>query len=116
MHCEAKPLSHGWATRAGSVTNPRAWAYSNQPTLNCGLSESALGTTGVILSGISTLNTPPKNRHAASQPAMIASSVWENVNHTNMCREYTAVKISACTTRRRPESVSKIIPIRAKSI
>ena len=55
-----------------------------------------------MLSGIRTLKTPPKNRHAASQPSMSASSVWENVNHTNMCREYTAVKINACTTRRRP--------------
>jgi hypothetical protein len=36
--------------------------------------------------------------------------------HTNMCREDTAVKISACTTRRRPESASEIIPIRPKSI
>ena len=52
------------------------------------------------------MKTPPKNRHAASQPSMTASNVWENVNHTNMCREYTAVKINACTTRRRPVSES----------
>jgi hypothetical protein len=32
---------------------------------------------------------------AAAQPSMSASNVWENVNHTNMCREYTAVKINA---------------------
>ena len=61
-------------------------------------------------------NTPPKNRHAASQPATIASSVGPNVNHTNMCREYTAVKINACTTRRRPVSGSWIKPILAKSM
>jgi len=40
-----------------------------------------------MLSGINTLNTPSKNRQAASQPTMIASSVWLNVSHTNMCRE-----------------------------
>ena len=62
------------------------------------------------------MKTPPKNRHAASQPATIASSVVANVNHTNMCREYTAVKINACTTRRRPVSGSGIKPILAKSI
>ena len=28
--------------------------------------------------------------------------VWEKLSHTNMCREYTAVKISAWTFRRRP--------------
>ena len=33
-----------------------------------------------------------------------------------MCREYTAVKINACTSRRRPVSGSGIKPIRAKSI
>ncbi|MDT5347136.1 MAG: hypothetical protein QOH91_423, partial [Mycobacterium sp.] len=35
---------------------------------NCGLTVSALATIGFMLSGISTLNTPPKNRHAASHP------------------------------------------------
>jgi hypothetical protein len=69
-----------------------------------------------MLSGIRTLNTPPKNPQAASQPSMTAVNVWENVNHTNMCREYTAVKINACTTRRRPVTLSNSMPIRAKSI
>jgi hypothetical protein len=32
---------------------------------------------GDMLSGITTLNTPPKNRHAASQPSITAASVWE---------------------------------------
>ena len=64
---------------------------------------------------MSTRNTPPKNRHAASQPATIASNVVANVSHTNICREYTAVKINACTTRRRPACESKINPIRAES-
>ena len=66
----------------------------------------AWATIGFMLSGTRTLNTPPKNRHAASQPATTASNVVANVNHTNMCREYTAVKINACTTRRRPVSES----------
>jgi hypothetical protein len=65
---------------------------------------------------MSTRNTPPKNSHAASQLATIASSVVVNVSHTNMCREYTVVKINACATRRRPVCESKIIPSRAKSI
>ncbi|MDV6286761.1 hypothetical protein [Rhodococcus jostii] len=53
-----------------------------------------------------TLKTPPKKVHAASQPAITAARVCEYVNHTNMCREYTAVKINACTLRRRPVSGS----------
>jgi hypothetical protein len=47
---------------------------------------------------------------------MSASNVWENVNHANMCRENTAVKINACTTRDRPVTESVSMPIRAKSI
>jgi hypothetical protein len=35
-----------------------------------------------------------------------APRVCEYVNHTNMCREYTAVKINAWTLRRRPVSGS----------
>jgi hypothetical protein len=52
-----------------------------------------------MLSGISTRKTPPKKPHAASQPAIIASSICENDSHTNMCREYTAVKINAVSCR-----------------
>ena len=62
-----------------------------------------------------TLNTPPKNPHAASHPAITAASVCENVNHTNMCREYTAVRISAWTLRRRPDSASSRYPMNPKS-
>ncbi|WP_261876615.1 hypothetical protein [Mycobacterium marinum] len=69
-----------------------------------------------MLSGINTLNTPPKIPQAASQPARIASRVWLNVSHTNMCREYTAVEIRAYTTRLRPDPGSKILPIFPKSI
>ena len=57
------------------------------------------------------MNTPPKNSHAASQPAIIATNVWEYVNHTNMCRDTTAVKISACTRRFFPVSGSVMNPI-----
>jgi hypothetical protein len=63
-----------------------------------------------------TLNTPPKNAQAISHPAITAASVWVYVSQTNMCREYTAVKISAWTFRSRPVSGSVIVPIRAKSI
>ncbi len=52
------------------------------------------------------MNTPPKNAHAASHPAITASKVCENDSHTNMCREYTAVKINAWTVRRRPATGS----------
>jgi hypothetical protein len=79
------------------------------------LTGSASATIALVLSGTSTPNTPPKNRHAASHPAMIAPRVWENDSHTNMCRENTAVKISAWTTRRRPAAESASSPIRAKS-
>jgi hypothetical protein len=47
---------------------------------------------------------------------MTASSVWEKLNHTNMCREYTAVKINAWVTRRRPVAGSQTRPILPKSI
>ncbi len=109
-------LSFGERTRAGSVKNPLAWAYSSQPTVNVGLVGSASDTTGLRLSGITTLNTPPKNSHAASHPAITAVSVWVNVSQTKVCRECAAVKINACATRRRPATGSQINPIRAKSI
>ena len=87
-------LSVGVATRAGSITNPRDWAYSTNASLNRGSNPSALVTTGVRSSGTKTLNTPPKNRHAASHPAITVSVVCVNDNHTNMCRDTTAVKIN----------------------
>ena len=68
-----------------------------------------------MLSGISVLKTPPKNAQAASQPAITASVVCWNVNHTKQCRLKTAVKINVCTTRLRPAAGSKIRPIRPKS-
>ena len=55
--------------------------------MNRGLTASASVTIAEALSGTSTPNTPPKNRHAASQPSITAVSVWENVNYTNICRE-----------------------------
>jgi hypothetical protein len=119
-HVLDHPLDPRFVLRVGhpgrSVTNPRAWLYSSQPTVNLGLTELVWATTVLMLSGIRTLKTPPKNLHAASQPSMTAANVWENVNHTNMGREYTAVKINACTTRRRPQPESNSMPIRAKSI
>lgn len=88
-------LSVGVRTRAGSITNPRDWAYSTNASFNLGSSGSAVVTTGLRLSGINTLNTPSKNCHAASHPAITAPVVCVNDNHTNMCRENTAVKINA---------------------
>jgi hypothetical protein len=51
------------------------------------LTASAFATIGFMLSGMMTLKTPPKNAHAASQPAITASSVSEYVSHMNWWRE-----------------------------
>ncbi len=51
---------------------------------------------------------PPKNAHAASQPAITAAVVCENVKNTKQYRDTTAVNTSACSLRRR--SPSLIIP------
>ena len=109
-------LSVGVRTRAGSITNPLAWAYSTNAWFKRGSIRSALVTAVDMLSGITTLNTPPKNSHAASQPSMSVSTVWLNDNHTKECLEYTAVKINAQHTRRRPLPPSKSRPILPKSI
>jgi len=45
--------------------------------LNRGLTASAWVTTALRLSGIKTLKMPPKKSQAASQPAIIATRVWE---------------------------------------
>jgi len=37
-----------------------------------------------MLSGITVANTPPKNRHAASQPAITSSIVCRNDSHTKL--------------------------------
>ena len=55
--------------------------------MNVGFTGSASVITGDRLSGINTRNTPPNQPHAASHPAITAVRVWENDNHTNMCRE-----------------------------
>jgi hypothetical protein len=55
--------------------------------VNRGLTASAPATIAEALSGMSTWNTPPKNAHAASHPAMNAASVWVKLSQTNMWRE-----------------------------
>jgi hypothetical protein len=70
------------------------------------LTASGRVTTGFRLSGTNTLNTPPKNTHAASQAAITAANVWVWVNQTNRCRDTTAVKINTFTLRCRPVSGS----------
>jgi hypothetical protein len=72
---EGKPLSHGFRTLAASMANPRDWEYSKNASVNRGSVASASTTIGDMLSGITTLKTPPKNTHAASNPAMVASIV-----------------------------------------
>ncbi len=51
---------------------------------------------------------PPKNTQAASQPAITAAVVCENVRYTKQYRDSTAVNTSACSFRRR--SPSAIMP------
>ena len=87
MQYEAHVLSFGERTLAASVANPQCWAYSSLPAVNRGLTASAAATIAEALSGTRTLNTPPKNTHAASQPAITAARVWVKESHTNMCRE-----------------------------
>ncbi len=82
MQYATRGLSCGEATLAGSTARPRACAYSSHSRFHRGSSRSALVTTGVRLSLTSTGNTPPKNAHAASQPAITAAVVWENVRNT----------------------------------
>ena len=84
------------------MTKPRAWAYSSHSRVSRGLTASAFATTGLILSGTRTRNTPPKNSQASSHPAMTSSSVIENVRYTNRYREKHAVNTSACSLRRLP--------------
>jgi len=62
--------------------NPRAWAYSTKAWFNRGSSASASSTIALRLSGITVWNTPPKNTHAASHPAITASMLWRKVSHT----------------------------------
>jgi hypothetical protein len=52
-----------------------------------GLTASASATIAEALSGTRTLNTPPKNTHAASHPEMNAARVWVKLSQVNMCRE-----------------------------
>ena len=54
-------LSVGVRTRAGSVTKPRAWAYSMKARFSRGLRGSAASTIADMLSGMTTAKTPPKN-------------------------------------------------------
>ena len=69
-------LSCGRRTRAGSIRNPLAWAYSTNAWLNRGSSGSASSTTADRLSGITVAKIPPKNAQAASNPSITASVVW----------------------------------------
>ena len=68
-----------------------------------------------MLSGITTLNTPPKNPHAASNPEITVSRSWRNDNHTNVWRDTAAVNTNAHTFRRLPDSSSNITPSSPKS-
>jgi hypothetical protein len=76
------------------MRKPRLWAYSTKAWLNRGSVGLALSTTAERLSGMTVENTPPKKAHAASQPSMTASVVWEKLTHTKQCRLKQAVKIS----------------------
>jgi len=88
-------LSRGWRTRAASIRNPRACAYSRKASFSLGPRGSLLSTIALQLSGITTLNTPPKNAQAASKPSITAGRAWEKVSHTNMWRDSAAVNTRA---------------------
>ena len=47
------------------------------------------------LSGITVANTPPKNAHAASNPAITSSMVWRKRQPHEAVPRSTAVKINA---------------------
>jgi len=79
------------------------------------LTASASATIAEVLSGITTENTPPKNAHACSKPAISSSVVSPWVGQTNRCRENTATSTSARTSRRRPACGSGISPSLPKS-
>jgi hypothetical protein len=59
----------------GSMWKPRLWAYSRKARFSLGASGSAWSTIALVLSGMITLNTPPKNSQAASQASMAVSVV-----------------------------------------
>jgi len=46
----------------------------------------AFSTIVAMLSGMTTAKMPPKNAHAASNPASTAAVVWVKVGHTKQCR------------------------------
>jgi hypothetical protein len=69
-------------TLAGSIRKPRSSAYSANARPIRGSSASARSTTGAMLSGIKILKTPPKNAHAASQPAIGAARSWRKLRCT----------------------------------
>ena len=81
-------LSCGRRTRAGSMWNPRLWAYSTNAWFNRGANGSASSTTADRLSGITVANTPPKNRPRRFEPVDHVLR-WSDgyVNHTKQCRE-----------------------------
>jgi len=88
---------HPWfvgrcAHPGGVGDEPGMLGVVQPPATELRLQFMCLGDNSFLLSQISTANTLPKNSHAASHPAMTAASVCEYVNHTNVCREYTAVQ------------------------
>ena len=65
-------------TRVGSMTKPRAWAYSRKVGVSRGSRGSARWTIVFVLSGIRTRKTPWKNAQAASQASIAVSVVSRN--------------------------------------
>jgi hypothetical protein len=79
-------LSCGDRILAGSIRKPRSWAYSANARFSRGSVGCARSTTGDMLSGIMILKTPPKNAHAASDPAITAGKSWRKDSQTKQCR------------------------------
>ena len=75
-------LSCGDRTLAGSIRNPRSWAYSANAALIRGSVGCARSTIADMLSGMMILKMPPKNAHAASHPAITAGRSWRKLRCT----------------------------------
>jgi hypothetical protein len=106
VHCEAKPLSLG-VPHPGGVGDEAAVLRVVQPARRrLRVQRVGVGHDRRHVVRDQDLEHPAEERPRGPATGDTASRVCENVSHTNMCREYTAVKISACTLRRRPAAAS----------
>ena len=86
------------------MRKPRSWAYSTKAWLKLGSRLSASTTMLDMLSGMTTLKTPPKKAQAASKPETTTSVVWRKLRQhiavprvTSREDERPAHPLSACS-------------------